>query len=350
MLNVKFENSKELLKVLSSIDNILKKNKAENCLKYIKFEKVKDKLCIIARNPFMRIGYFVKDTLSIEGNSALFDCKTIISLFNVLDGIIEINENTIKNNKCKYKIHSLNADEYPDDTFSEITNKNEINTNEFQQAIESVICATQKGEYEDVLNGVYLDSNKLVGCDRNRIFIKQINNELENIVIPKDLVNEIIKLPFQEKMFMTIFGQNIIFEDENLYISCNFLSKDYPKYEQLLPTETENEFYFNKQDFNNALNLIRPIINQNTNKCTLTLKNNEMTISTKNDIQTAETKIKIEQKNELNETLEIAFNINYLTDMVNVNNEKITLVKHNNGVGYTFKSGSATQYIMPILN
>ena len=350
MLNVKFENSKDLLKVLSSIDNIIKKNKAENCLKYILFEKVKDKLCISARNPYMRIGYFVNDTIKIDGDSTLFDCKTIISMFNVLDGVIEINDNVIQNNKCKYKVNSLSVEEYPDDVFPDIENKNEINTEDFKKAIDSVLCATQKSEYENALNGVYLNTNKLVGCDGNRIFIKEINNELENIIIPKDLVNEISRLPFQEKIFMMVFGQNIIFEDENLYISCNYINKDYPKYEQLLPRDTENEFYFSKQDFNNALNLIKPIVNQATNKCNLKISNNEMTISTNNNTQSAETKIKIEQKNELNETLEIAFNINFLVDMVNVNDEKITLIKHNSGDGYTFKSGNAIQYIMPILH
>lgn len=46
MLNVKFKNSKKLLKVLGTIENILRKNKEDNKLKYIKLENINNKLCL----------------------------------------------------------------------------------------------------------------------------------------------------------------------------------------------------------------------------------------------------------------------------------------------------------------
>ena len=102
MLKVKFRNSKKLLKVLGTVENILRRNKVENKLQYIKLENVNDKLCIIARNLYMRLRYYVEDVISIEGDSALYDYKTLISLLNVLDDEIEINNSEIRNKKCNY--------------------------------------------------------------------------------------------------------------------------------------------------------------------------------------------------------------------------------------------------------
>lgn len=351
MLKVKFRNSKKLLKVLGTVENILRKNKPENKLQYIKLENVNDKLCIIARNPYMRLGYYVEDLISIEGDSALYDYKTLISLLNVLENEIEINDSKIKNKKCNYTIPSLDSEGYPEDVLPEIVNRKELNTENFIDGLNGVFCATAKNEYESVLTGVYINGSKLVTCDSNRLFIKQLDSELDKVILSRDMVNEVLKLPFEEKMYMSIFGKNVIFEDENLYIASNFLAGDYPKYEQLLPKESVNEISFNKKDLEKALNLMMPVIDQERNNCKFDISQNDMRIYIENQGKTAKTLIPIDVKNELgDEIINVMFNVNYLIDMLKVNNENIIMQIHQGQVGYTFKSGNAIQYIMPMFN
>ena len=352
MLKVKFKNSKKLLRVLSTVENILKKNKTENKLQYIKLEKVNNKLYIIARNPYMRLGYYVEDVISIEGDSALYDYKTLISLLNVLEDEIEINNNEIKNKKCNYTIPSLDTEGYPEDIFPQIVNRKELNTENFINGLNGVFCATAKNEYESVLTGVYIDGNKLVACDSNRLFIKQLETELDKVILSRNMVNELLRLPFEEKIYMSIFGNNVIFEDDNLYIASNFIADKYPKYQQLLSKEISNEITFKNKELEKALSLMMPVIDQFKNNCKFDISQDDMRVYVVNQGKTAETIIPIDVKNELeDEIINVMFNINYLIDMLKVNGEDITMQIHKtNQSGYTFKSGNAEQYIMPMFN
>ena len=348
-MKVKFRNSKELLRVLGTVENILKKNKSETKLQYIKLEKVEDKLCIIARNPFMRLGYFIEDTLSIEGDSALYEYKTLISLLNVLDDEIEINDKEIKNKKCKYSIPIVDTEGYPEDAPPEVANNNEINTKEFIDGLNGVFCATAKNEYESVLTGVYVNGNQLVACDSNRIHIKTLETELDKVILSRDMVNELLRLPFQEKMYMSIFGQNVIFKDDNLYIASNFIVGDYPKYEQLLPKDEKNKISFNKKDLENALNLMIPVADQYRNNCCLEIRQDDAKIYIENETKKAETLIPVSLFKELDESINVMFNISYLMDMLKVNSESIVMIQHEGTyTGYSFISENARQYIMPM--
>ena len=348
-MKVKFKNSKELLKVLGTVENILKKNKTDTKLKYIKLENVNNKLCIVAMNSYMRLGYVIEDTVYIEGCPMLYDCKTFISLLNVLDDDIEIDGSVVRSKKCKYNVPILETEGYPKELTPQIENRKEIDTNIFKDALESVFCATQKGEFETVLSGVYVNSDRLVACDQNRIFIKEIGTTLDKVIIPKEMVNELLKLPFQDKIYMSIFGNNIIFEDECLCITSNFIAKDYPKYEQLLPKENINEIAFKNKDLKNALNLIMPVINQFTYKCELEITTDEMIVKVDNDNKKAETVIPIYSKEEIDNPIKIMFNINYLFDMLKVSDEEVLLYIHKSE-GYTFKSEKGMQYIMSMIN
>ena len=350
-MKVKFRNSKKLLRVLSTAENILKKNKSDNKLQYLKLENVNGKLCIIAKNPYMRLGYYVEDLITIEGDSALYDCKTLISLLNVLEDEIEINNNKIKNKKCNYTIPVIDPEDYPDEITPEATNKKEINTNDFISGLEKVFCAIQKNEYESVLTGVYINGDELVACDGNRLFMYQLEKELDKVILSRDLISELLRLPFEEKINMSIFGNKVTFEDENIYIDCNFIAGNYPKYKQLLPQSFINEIYFNKKDLEEALNLIMPVIDINRNNCKLDIGQNDMLIYIENEQKQAETVIPLDVKNELDGNIKTMFNINYLFDMLKSNEENITmLIAEGSNDGFMFTSKNTRQYIMTMKN
>lgn len=343
-MKVKFKNSKELQTVLKTVENILKKTKIDS-LQLIKLENINEKLAIIAMNQTMRIRYFVDEIKDIEGNYDLYD-KTLISLLNVLDNEIEINENVIKNAKCEYEIPTIINHDYPEDIIPQIENRQEINVQEFKEGLEGVLYATYKSEYS-IMSGVYVDGNKLVGIDGNRIFTKELSSYLDKIVLPKELVSEFLRLPFKEKVYISTFGQKIIIEDDNIQLVCNALSGDYPEYEQLLPRETDNVIEFKNKHFLNAINLILPVINQHTMRCNLKITKYEMFVFIEG-AKKARTQIPISIKEEIDEPINVMFNVNYLIDMLKVNGENIQMLIHKNSPGYSFKDKNLYQYIMPM--
>lgn len=347
MLNVKFKNSKELIKVLGTIENILRKNKEENQLKYVKLDNINNKLCISARNTNMRLKYTLEDTIEIEGTSILYEFKTLFSLLNVLDGEISIKENTISNDKCEYIIPNVIPTSYPEDIIPNITNKKELIFEGFKQAIINVLPATSP--IFDVLSGVYIDKDKLVTCDQNRLFVNKLNveQELDEIILPKELVNEILKLPFKEKIYISTFGQNIIIEDEFLFISSNTINKKYPNYKMMLPKQEKNKITFNKKDLEKAINLMLPIIDNSTMRIDLNIYNSYIAINCKNGNKRGDTEINIESN--ITEELKVKFNAQYLIDMLKTHKNEIEITTYSDNTGFNFKSENSTQFIMPLV-
>ena len=274
MLNIKLKSTKNLLRVLSTAENILRANKGENDLRYVKFEKVGDNLCLTAMNSFMRLYYYSDEVESIEGDCALYENKVLMSLFTVLDGAVEISDGVIRGKKCEYSIPNIAIENYPTTVFPDITERIELDSECFKNAIEGVIAATDK--FEGILSGVYIDNDKLVTCDQKRIFISALGKNINNIVLPKDLVSEVGRLPFKDKIYLSTFGNSVIIEDGSIFLSCNTLSGKYPKYEAILPKEVRDEFVVDKEVFENALNLVAPIINEDTWECNLEVNNNNM--------------------------------------------------------------------------
>ena len=350
MLNIKLKSTKNLLRVLGTVENILKANKTDNDLKYVKFEKMNSNLYLLAMNPFMKLCYKVDDVISVEGDCALYENKMLTSLFNVIDGEVVIGDGVIKSNKCEYNIPNIAIENYPDFIIPERPNRIEINSNEFIAAIENVIDATDKAE--GVLSGVYINKNKLAACDSKRVFMSNldINESIDNIIMPKDFVSEIIKLPFEDKIYISIFNNNIIAEDSNIYISSNLLAGNYPKYEAILPKEVNKEFNISKKDFENALTLVAPIIDDVTWACNLEFNDSKLKIYTKDGKRKAETSIGIKAVSVLSEPIKVKFNIQILLDMLKANSETIDIKTYSDNIGVMFSSGNAKQYIMPLVD
>lgn len=351
MLKVKFENSDELLRVLRTAENILSVNTAENKLKFIKLSNIDGKLQICARNPHMRIYYIYNNISSIEGTAGLYDYKTLISLLGVIQGEVTINDGAIKCAKCSYKIPCVDDSGYPEDILPEITNYAEVDGKEFITSLEKVFPATDK-ILNGAMSGVYMNNNKLLACDSKRIVIHNLllNESINNITLPKDLVKELLRLPLKDKIYLTQFGENIIVQDENITIMCARLTDQYPKVEQLLPSDVNNEISIKNEDLYNALVMITPIMGDDVKQCYLKYDNEKMFISADNGVDSAVTDINIQVKNNIDEKIEAKFNAQLLMDMLRASNKEIKMETFNDNIGYKFISDSVMQYIMPMIN
>lgn len=349
MLSLKLKKTEDLLKVLNVAENILNENKSENKLKFIKLENFENKLKISAINSYLKLEYLLKDIESIEGNVALYDCKTLLSLINVINEDIIIQDGEIKCSKVKYKIPCEDDSEYPNLEFPNIENWTEVNTEQFINAITNVMAATDKIT-DGAMSGVYIGENKTLACDSKKLFMQSIQTQkgIEDVILPKELIKQITKLPLEEKIYISTDYANIVIKDNNLKISSAKLSAKYPTVEAILPKTVKHIIKIKKEDLNNALTLITPIIDDDTKECILEYNNDIMHISADNGIDKAETHINIESN--CNEQTKVKFNFQYLLDMLKVNQEKITVNVYEDNIGYMFESNGAKQYIMPMIN
>lgn len=349
MLNVNFENSEDLLKVLRVAESILSVNKVENKLKFIKLENINNSLQITARNPFMRLEYLVDGVSSIEGDAALYDYRTLSSLLSVINGKVQINDGAIKGAKCSYRIPCTNKEGYPEDILPNIENYTKLDGSLFKQAIDNVGLAAAKNT-DDVMSGVYIGVNKIVASDSKRIFIQELQLACSDIILPKEFYNEVPRLPFGEEVFLAEFGENIIVRDGKITLVCAKLAKKYPKFEQILPKSVKNEVSIDRDDMYNALIMVAPVIDEATRECCLEYCNDNMLITVNNGVDTAKTNISVKIKNPVSESIKVKFNIQFLLDMLKINSGIVNMVTYNENIGYMFICGSAKQFIMPMIN
>ncbi len=351
MINVKFEVNDELLKVLRTAENILSYNKTETSLKYLNLTNNKGKLKIIARSPFMRLEYIVESTSEINGDSALYENKTLIPLLRVAKDNVIINDGQIKCSGCKYKIPCMDSKDYPDDVLPAIASVDILEAEQFKQAIDNVLIATDKTT-SAVLSGVYIGDNVAIGCDSNRIIMQKIEGiaHIKDIVLSKEVIKEIPNLPFKGVIKASVFGGNIIFKDENITLCSALLSEKYPKVEQVMPKELKNIVLIKKDSLYNALVMVSPILDDETKKCILEYTDSEMQITSINGADEAKIKISIEAEQPIDNPVEVKFNMQFLSDMAKISGENITMESYKDNIGYMFNSGEVKQYIMPLIN
>ena len=351
MIKIKFENNEKFLKVLKSMENVINVNSDETKLKFIKFGSINRELCITAINPSTRIMYCPKDIQYMEGDSVLYDVKKLISLLSVAKGNVTIDGEEIKSNKCKYKISFADAIDYPGDILPEITNYSEINTDEFIEGLNSTILATDKVIIEGAMSGVYLNNNKMMACDSQRLFTYQIElkENMNNVILPKNLIKEVLRLPWRDKLYFTQFGERIIITDGDITITSNKLNKEYPKVENILPSKVKNEMTIDKNEFYNALLVVMPVLDDYKKICNLEYSNDKMQIFINNGKESAKTEIPIKIKNEIEEPIHIKFNMQFLLDVIKASKEEIKIKTFTENLGYMFESGKAMQFIMPMI-
>mgnify|MGYP003289820209 CR=1 FL=1 len=350
MLNVKFEVNDDLLRVLRTAENILSYNKTETSLKYLKLTNDNGKLKIIVRNPFMRLEYIVEGASEIDGDSALYENKTLVPLLKVAKGDITINNGQIKCSGCKYKIPCMDSKDYPDDVLPDITSVDILDAEQFKQAIDNTLVATDKTTTA-VLSGVYIGDDKVIGCDSKRIIMQKIDNinYIKDIVLSKEVIKEIPNLPFKDTIKASVFGGNIVLEDENITLCSALLNEKYPKVEQVMPKELKDIVLIKKDSLYNALVMVSPILDDETKKCILEYTDSEMQITSINGADEAKIKIGIEAEQPIDNPVEVKFNMQFLSDMAKISGENITMESYKDNIGYMFNSGEVKQYIMPLI-
>lgn len=345
MLKARFENNGELLKILKTVENILNSSMAGE--KFIKLSNEKNKLQLTAINPSMRLQYLM-DVDDIQGDSALYDYKKLIALLNVIKGTVTIENGSIKSSKCAYKIPSEEAKNYPNDVLPGIAEHTKINTQKFITALENASLAIDKIS-SGVMSGVFIGENKLVGCDSKRVSVECIETDenIQNITLSKDIVKEIVRLPFEDEIIIAPFGERVIIQDEKIRLACVRLADKYPVVEKVLPKDIKTIIKLKNKDLYEALVMVAPVIDEASKTCCLDYNEKKMQIYVDNGAESAKTSIDIES----NGSAKVKFNIQFLLDMIKANGEDITIKTYSDSIGYMFSSSTDSfQYIMPLIN
>ena len=239
----------------------------------------------------------------------------------------------------KFDIIGISANEFPPEVYNvEFSDKEgfEIELKPFAKAVRQAGFAAAGYETSNLLSGIVCDISsqvlEIASTDGNRLarvreHIENKENKTKQLIIPAKTLNEFIKMTsFIDEDVIKIYAEKtkLIIKTEKTTTISRLLEGQYPKYNQLIPTESPKEAVVNVSQFISALDRVSIMVNEKTNIVKINFEDNELTLFADTpDSGKSEEKIDITYTAE---PLLIAFNYKYMLEALkNIDAEEVKI-------------------------
>lgn len=251
----------------------------------------------------------------------------------------------IKADRGEYKLHVMDAYDYPNIDFVCLNNPLTIPTKLLKSIIKETVFATSSSEKKPILTGVNLklDEEKLtcVATDSYRLSQKIVyldqNYPPFNITVPNKSLDELFKTldNYNDEMNIYFSPNKLLFKYKNIMFQTRLLDGNYPDTSRLIPAEFPIVIKFNKDELLEAVervSLLSPRDKEKDKEITysiikLQVKKDMVIEISSNNTQIGDAKEEIiPTSNLINSTIKIGFSSRYLIEALrSFNSSEISL-------------------------
>ena len=280
-------NKEDFSNGIKIVEKVTSQKAIQPILSNILIETVSsDRIRFCATDLNLAINYKIQAEVIKDGSTTL-SAKKISEIVSKLSSsevnlkTIEDTENIkIKSGKTEFDLIGLSANEFPKvldgvetGDFKTIV----LNKNEFAKVVKQVIFAVSIQETQAVLTGVCFnienDILELAATDGNRLTRAQIKlenpvDEAYNFIVPAKTLQEILRISSivdDEMITIKIQKTKMLFEFENLAFQSRLIDGVYPKYQQLIPSESERKIIVDRVELINSIERVSVMVNDRTN-------------------------------------------------------------------------------------
>lgn len=227
----------------------------------------------------------------------------------------------------KFDIIGISANEFPPEVYTVDLNDEEsfeIELKPFSKAVRQAGFAAASYETSNLLSGIVCDiSNQVLeiaSTDGNRLarvreHIDNKDNKNKQLIIPAKTLNEFIKMSaYIDEESVRIYTEKtkLIIKSERTMTISRLLDGQFPKYNQLIPSESPKQAIVNVSQLISALERVSIMVNEKTSIVKMNFEDNVLTLNAdKSDSGKSEEKIDIQYTSE---PLLIAFNYKYVLE------------------------------------
>ncbi|MDN3689185.1 DNA polymerase III subunit beta [Cyclobacterium jeungdonense] len=334
-------SSSSLLKQLSSINGVVTTNPVVPILENFLFEIKDSKLTVTASDLQTSMMTEIDVEAKEDGNIAVPAKILIETLKNLPEQPVtfSIDKETysieISSDNGRYKLAGENATDFP--RIPGVTNATsvEMSTEVLSSAIANTIFATSNDELRPAMTGVYVnlsDTNTtFVATDGHRLIryrrVDIASPEAANIIVPRKALNLLKSTLPSDNVPVTVEfnNSNAYFKFNNIKMICRLIDERFPDYENVIPTDNENDMVINRQEFLGSLRRIAIYANKTTHQVRLKLTGSELQISAEDLDFSNEANERLSCEHE-GEDIEIGFNAKFLVEMLNnITAKEVTL-------------------------
>ena len=233
--------------------------------------------------------------------------------------------------KSKFDIIGISASEFPPEVYNYSIDESkcfDIELKPFLKAIRQAGFAAANYEVSNLLSGIVCDfSNgvlEIASTDGNRLarVREKINSDIAEqtqLIIPSRTLNEFMKMGSlidDETIKICKDKSTIILQTEKTLTISRLLEGQFPKYNQLIPSESPKQAIVNVSQLIAALERVSVMVNDKTSIVKMLFADNELTLSADTpDAGKSEDKLEIQYTAE---ELLIAFNYRFVLDALRI--------------------------------
>lgn len=204
---------------------------------------------------------------------------------------------------------------------------------QFKDLLESVAFAVSKEEARATLTGIKMeyDGNmlRLVATDTHRLALRSVNIQLDSgdiaAIIPLKAIQLIERLPVEDQYELHLSKYRAAFVGANARVVTQLITGQYPNYERVIPTQSTRRWLLMASDFKKALKRAALVARDDiVKRVTLKTSGEKLFITARGEgvgevLETVDIDVE-------GDDLEIAFNVRYLLDFLDVvKDERITV-------------------------
>lgn len=364
----------ELHQAIAAVQRAAATRVIQPILSNLLIEAVPDENCLrlSATDLDFAIVTTISATILLEGRTTL-SAKKLSEIISKLSAHAEVTfeiEETaqtahIHSGSSRFDMRTLPADEYPVIKCIDEENYLEVQQKALTRAINQTAFAAASYETNNVLGGVYFvltpDHLEMAATDGSRLARRLEAMQGANVteplsaIIPARTLQEFLKLvgttaSEEDVVRIAIHEGQISFRSSRFYVLSRLLDGQYPKYEQLIPTENKLVAYANKQAFIASLERAAVMANERTSIVRMTFDKGNLSLAA-NTPDVGDSKDTLEILYD-GEPMNIAFNYRYVLDALKVIESDDVRVEMNGALAPTlFKAKEENGYlclVMPV--
>ena len=227
----------------------------------------------------------------------------------------------------KFDIIGISASEFPPEVYNVDLKEDdffEIELKPFSKAVRQAGFAAAIYDTSALLSGIVCDISdqvlEIASTDGNRLarvreHIDNKDNKNKQLIIPAKTLNEFIKMSaYIDEESVRIYTEKtkLIIKSERTMTISRLLDGQFPKYNQLIPSESPKQAIVNVSQLISALERVSIMVNEKTSIVKMNFADNELTLNADTpDSGKSEEKIDIQYTSE---PMLIAFNYKYVLE------------------------------------
>lgn len=329
----------DILPLLSRVNNVVEKKSTQKIRTNILIKVQQDNLELIGFDNEIKISGTVPATVTETGEITV-TCQKLFDIIKTLPNEANIEFQLIDNllhvhaGASKFKLATIPAEDFPLPEKYSFEQSLTLPCPAFVEMLDRVKFSMGVNDVRHYLNGLLLHFNNdkviAVTTDGHRLSIADTANSSgitdNKLIIPRKAIGEITSwLSGQENEVNISFSNtHIQFSLGSMEITSTLINAEYPAYETVIPTLSENIIVLPKEALKQSLQRAKILSSDYGVGVSLAFSAWSLTLTARNaDSESVEDKLDI---NFDGEQINIAFNINYLLDVLGtVDNENVSL-------------------------